>query len=147
MNEDREFKKKEVSADAENQEFEVRIDASEFSIIEITFPKEVTRAALDRHFQSLIELAADNRRFALLINLDPLLTNDKEIRSHAAAKIAEANRIAGDAIICIAHLSDNWLSRAVLTVVTSAVRTPYPERTFRKRSAAVAWIRSKLPKD
>ena len=145
MNEDR-VDSPELESDAiESDEFEIALDVSSFPIVEVTFPKRTTIASLNRHFASLVELAEQNENFALLIHIDHLISASKPIRTHAAAKLTETNRMIGGSVVCVAHIADNWLGRAVLTVVLSASKkSSYPERTFRRRSAAVAWARSKL---
>ena len=146
MNEDK-IDSPELESDAvESDEFEIAVDLSNFPIVEVTFPKRITTQSLDRHFASLVELAEKSDAFALLIYVDHLISAPKKIRTHAATQLTEINKVISSSVVCVAHIADNWLGRAVLTVVLSASKnSAYPERTFRQRSAAVAWARSKLP--
>ncbi len=145
MNEDRVDSLEQESDAIESDEFEIRLDVSNFPIVEVTFPKQATIASLDRHFASLVELAKSHKRFALLIHIDHLMSAPKRIRTHASAKLNETNKAVSSSVVCVAHIADNWLGRAVLTVVLSASKkSSYPERTFRQRSAAIAWARKRL---
>ncbi len=145
MNEDRVDSLEHESDAIESDEFEIGLDVSNFPLVEVTFPKRITIASLDRHFALLVELGEKHKKFALLIHIDHLISAPKGIRTHASAKLNETNTLVSGSVVCVAHIADNWLGRAVLTVVLSASKkSSYPERTFRQRSAAIAWARKRL---
>ncbi len=117
------------------------VDTSNWPIVNVTFPKNITPEALDDHFRAILELTKRDERFAMIINLDALITANPELRRHAANGLASNSKKISEYIVGVAHVTDNWLSRAVLTVVLNInPPLPYPHKTFRKHKTAESWI-------
>jgi O-methyltransferase involved in polyketide biosynthesis len=121
------------------------IDRSAWPILYVTFPEYLTREGLDRHFAALLRETEKKERFAVIVNLDGLRDQRRELREHAANHLKKLdNSEASSWLVGAAHVSDHWLSRAALTVVLSFSPPPYPNRAFRRMADAEAWIHSLL---
>ena len=122
-------------------------DVSAWPLVRVLFPPLATKNGLDLHFGSLAELVRRNEDFVVVINLDQLSNQSRELRKQAATRIRVLHEMPGvEHVLGVAHVSDNWLSRASLTVVLSLSPPPYPHRVFKRQDPAESWLRTLLQK-
>lgn len=122
------------------------IDHSQWPVLYISFPKQISKDLLDVHFSSLRIYAKTGEKFAAIVSLDAMVSLSRELRQYAAAHLKKLHLEEGTKfLVGVAHVSNNWLSRASLTVVVSLSPPPYPNRVFRRQKDAELWVKTLLP--
>ncbi len=76
----------------------------------------------------------------MLVDLNQTKSSTRENREMIAAQLNQLATQFGHLVLGVAYVTDNWLSRAALTVVLSDSKALFPQKTFRKRGGAMEWL-------
>lgn len=121
------------------------IDESEWPILVVRWPNELTLAEVDEHFEEMLALALRGGPIAVLVDMTGAGIPPAHHRQHAAKKLAEVYAESGDRIAGVAHVIRSPLVRGVLTAVYWVSAPPFPKEVFGTRAEALDWCRSRLP--
>ena len=117
-------------------------------IVDVCFPAAVTRGQLNRHFRALRYLLRKEEPFVIIVDMDQMRTQSRELRDFAATELKDIFKPpAADVVLAVAHICDHWLGHAVLTIVRTVAPPAYQNRLFRRRAMAEEWVQNILAKN
>ena len=122
----------------------IEINQSAWPVVEVNWPSSVEDEEIHAHFDEVAVIVERGEPFVVLVDLNPLERQTQAQRKLVSDRMRALSEEARDVILAVAHVADNWLARAVLSTVFFVSPAPFPEKVFRDRVAARAWVESRL---
>ncbi len=117
-------------------------------IVDVCFPAAVTRAQLNNHFRALRYLLRKGEPFVIIVDMDQIRTQSRELRDFAATELKDIFKPPeASVVLAVAHLCDHWLGHAVLTIIRTVAPPAYQNRLFRRQKLAEEWVQKILAKN
>lgn len=120
-----------------------RIDESEFPIIIIEFPADVTAEDLEAHFVDLRELGERTSGPIFAVVETSGLHLSAVLRSRAGDGVRVLAERYQSRIFGVAYVANSMTTRGIVTAVHWIAGTSFPTATFARRDEAMQWCRER----
>jgi hypothetical protein len=122
------------------------VDLSHYPVVILMFPASATAREVLVMTTAMRRFAADlSEPVAIVSDLSSVRSSDPEIRSVYVQFVRDMRGVAGRWVRAAAVITQSALQRTTLNIHEMLVGgTPYPVRGFATRSAAFAWLHTKL---